>query len=271
MPNHRFDMPSFPIPTPASSSLERLIPDQLMAGEITGLTTLALHLERYTFAAQHAKPGRILDIACGVGYGTRMLFDEIPHPCQVFGVDCSPDSIEYARQRYAREGITFLVADAMTYHDPEPFDTIVSLETIEHLAHPTAFISQITSLLRPGGILIASAPTSVTTDANPHHLHDFTESTFRELIERHGLSATACLRQIQPFNPWHVLRRKEQRLQDLRRNLGWYYLTHPRSLLNRIRSTLRFGFTNRYMTVAWRKDETRPLRDRCSDRNDCRS
>lgn len=237
------------------NSLERLIPDQLEHGETTGDATLALHIERYQFAARYAQPSRILDIACGVGYGTRLLRDEIHQACQVIGVDCSEESIAYARQRYGRDGIDFIVADAMTYEDPRRFDTIVSLETIEHVPDPQRFLLHLRELLSPGGVFIGSVPTSFTTDANPHHRSDFTERQFRALVEPYGFSTIACLRQVQQFNPLSVLQRKERRLRDLRPHLGYYYATHPRALLNRIWSTLRFGFTNRYVTIAWRRNE----------------
>ncbi len=51
-----------------ASSLERLVPDNRVEGVATGDETLRLHLERYRFSARHARPGRLLDIACGVGY-----------------------------------------------------------------------------------------------------------------------------------------------------------------------------------------------------------
>ncbi|RMH36884.1 MAG: class I SAM-dependent methyltransferase [Nitrospirae bacterium] len=241
-----------PVVKPIPHSLERLVPDQLEHDETTGHAALALHIERYQFAARHSLPSRILDIACGVGYGTQILRDEMTQACEVIGVDCSAESIAYAQQRYVREGIRFIVADAMTYDDPQRFDTIVSLETIEHVPDPHRFLFRLRQLLRPGGVLIGSVPTSFTTDANPHHRSDFTERQFRALVEPCGFSVIAILRQVQPFNPLSVLQRKERRLQDLRPRLGQYYITHPRALLGRLWSTLRFGFTNRYVTIAWR-------------------
>ena len=56
-----------------AESLERIVPDELRAGERTGEETLRLSLERYEFAARVLRPGRVLDLACGVGYGTRPI------------------------------------------------------------------------------------------------------------------------------------------------------------------------------------------------------
>ena len=83
-----------------SDSLERLVPDELASGDTTGLETLDLHLARYVFATRHARPGRLLDIACGVGYGTRLLADRSEAALSALGVDISESAIAYARERY---------------------------------------------------------------------------------------------------------------------------------------------------------------------------
>jgi hypothetical protein len=49
-----------------------------------------------------------------------------------------------------------------------------------------------------------------------------------------------------------VLRRSEARMGDLRAGLPRYYASHPGALLRRLAATLRHGFANRYLTVAWR-------------------
>ena len=234
-------------------SLERLIPDQLEAEEVTGQLTLQLHMERYRFAAEQLQPGRILDIACGVGYGSQILFEQNPQNQEVVGVDCCESTIAYAREHYGHQGLRFQVANAMSFEDAQGFDSIVSLETIEHVPDPRALIEHLIAYLRPGGIFIGSVPTTPTVDANPHHLHDFTEHSFLQLVAPFDLKEIARLPQIQRFNPFHILRRKEKRLADLRPHLCQYYLTHPKALIQRLQSTVCFGFANHYLTIAWRK------------------
>lgn len=235
---------------PTADTVERIVPDEL-AAEATGLGALALHLERYEFAARHLRPGRVLDLACGVGYGTRLLAERSGNP--VIGVDLSPEAIEYARSRYAGAGVEFRAADAMRFMDAQGFDSIVSLETVEHLPDPSGFLARTLTLLRRGGSFVASVPTTPTTDVNPHHLHDFTERSFRAAVAVHGLEEIDCLRQVQRVPLRAVLRRSEARMSDLRPNLPVWYLGHPRALLRRIGATLRHGLTNHYVTIAWRK------------------
>ena len=57
-------------------SLERIIPDKLDEVGVTGRETLHLHLARYAFAARNLRGHTLLDIACGVGYGTQFLLDQ---------------------------------------------------------------------------------------------------------------------------------------------------------------------------------------------------
>ena len=59
-------------------SLERIVPRLMDTEDRAGAETLEIHLERYRFAADHARPGRLLDLACGVGYGTRLMADRQP-------------------------------------------------------------------------------------------------------------------------------------------------------------------------------------------------
>ena len=237
--------------TLASDSLERLVPDKLSEGGATGRETLALHVERYAFAAHHLPAGRVLDIACGVGYGTEILVRESDAEVSVLGVDVSPEAIRYARDHYAGERAEFRIADAMQFSDPEGFVAIVSLETVEHLADPAAFVARLVTMLRPGGVLVASVPTTPSVDLNPHHRHDFTEASFRRLLGSHTLAEAAALRQTQAVSPAAVLDRREVRMQELRRNLPLYYARHPSALWRRLLATVRYGFCNRYITIAW--------------------
>ena len=235
-----------------ADSLERLVPEFVHSQDTTGTETLALHLERYEFACRYARPGRLLDIACGVGYGTRLLIDQCPGVTEAVGVDLSSEAITYAKQHYQREGLRFVVDDAMRFSDPERFNAIVSLETIEHLPDPESFVGDLVDrLTRPQGVIIASVPTTPSVDANPHHLHDFTERSFRRMFENCGLMELGCLHQVQPFKLMPLITQKESRARDLRTDLPVYYMTHPLSLLRRILSILTYGFANRYITIAW--------------------
>ena len=236
-----------------SNSLVRIVPEAVKPGDITGQESLLLHQERYRFGARHARPGRLLDIACGVGYGTRLVVDECEASITALGVDLSEEAIAYATEHYAQPGVTFRVGDAMHFQDPDGFDTIVSLETIEHLPQPENFIDSIVKLLRPGGCLVVSVPSTPSTDVNPHHHYDFTEASFRRLFADYPLTEVDQLKQVQPVELLSVIRRSEHRMRDVRPNLSSYYVRHPAAFLKRVGATIRYGFVNRYLTIAWQR------------------
>jgi SAM-dependent methyltransferase len=234
-------------------SLERLVPQALDAGDPAAQATLALHLDRYRWAAARARPGRLLDCACGVGYGTHLLLESDAALGPAVGVDVSPDAVAYAREHYAGPRVRFVVADALAFEDADGFDTIVSLETIEHVEDPGALFAKLASLLRPGGVLVASVPTTPSVDLNPHHRSDFTAAGFRAYGARHALREVDSLVQVQRLALSQSWRGRRFRRDKIRPNLPAWYLAHPDAFLRRIGATLRFGFANHYLTVAWER------------------
>lgn len=237
----------------SETSLERLVPDTLSATDATGAETLKLHLARYRFAAGFIDGGRVLDCACGVGYGTALLARAARTPDHVLGVDIDPAAVDYAARTYLSDRMEFRAGDGAVLEDAAGFDTIVSLETVEHVPDPARLLGNFARLLAPGGTLIASVPVTPSVDVNPYHLHDFTERSFRALGAGFGLVEVDAFGQRQPFSPWKIASGRETRLDDMRKNLPAYYLGHPRALSTRLWATLRHGFCNKYLTVAWQK------------------
>lgn len=244
-------MPSF-----EPDTLERIVPDQVPEDDAAGRESLALHYERYAFAARHARGPRLLDLACGVGYGTRALAEARADLTSLTGVDLSEGAVEYATAHYADDRVRFVRANAMTFAPSEgsDFDTIVSLETIEHLPEPDRFFDRLQRLLAPGGVLVASVPTTPSVDLNPHHLHDFTLAQFRAMGARNGLDVIAEHTQVQRVGLFELARRDHRfRRESLRPNLLGHYARHPSAMLRRIGTTLRFGLANHYTTIAWQR------------------
>jgi 2-polyprenyl-3-methyl-5-hydroxy-6-metoxy-1,4-benzoquinol methylase len=183
-------------------------------------------------------------MACGVGYGTRLLADRNPALRPALGVDVAPEAIAHAKASYGGAGVSFATGDALRFADPQGFDTVVSLETIEHVDEPEALFGRLVALLRPGGRLVASVPTTPSVDLNPHHRTDFTEREFAALGARHGLREVGRLPQVQRYSLRASWRGRRFRRERLRTNLPSWYLAHPDALLRRIGATLRHGFAS---------------------------
>jgi len=237
----------------ANSTMERIIPDEL--NDSFGLASLQLHLERYRFAGKHISPGRVLDIACGTGYGSYLLATEYQNSIsEIVAVDISIESIAYAHQRYAHPKIKFIVHDAQSFSDEDKFDSIITLETIEHLQNPSSFVSRLYNMLNVGGVLIASAPVTPSTDINPYHLNDFTQNSFRDLFTPYSFIEKSVLQQVQKISIKDMMNRKRtNRTEGVRKNLSAYYFSHPAILFARAKSLIIDGLVNKYMVLVLNK------------------
>jgi 2-polyprenyl-3-methyl-5-hydroxy-6-metoxy-1,4-benzoquinol methylase len=236
-----------------ATSLERIVPDELRGGEATGSETLRLHLDRYRFATENLVPGTVLDMACGVGYGTALLAKNL-RITSALGVDISAAVVQYAAQRYGSERVSYVCSDALEFCPGRTFDNVISLETIEHVDNPCALFAHLVSLLAPGGRLISSVPVTPSVDANPHHKSNFSKKGFLTMGEEHSLKCLNSFNQLQPFSPITIAAGKEVRAGNLRKNLASFYLRHPSHLVLRMWSTLCDGFANKYLTVVWEKE-----------------
>jgi 2-polyprenyl-3-methyl-5-hydroxy-6-metoxy-1,4-benzoquinol methylase len=241
--------------TGSNKTIERIVPDELTDG--FDLRSMQLHCDRYRFAGRNVIPGRVLDIACGTGYGAHILAKEFGEfISEIVAVDISEESILYARKRYSLPKITYVLDDAFSFTDGEKFHTIVTLETIEHLNDPTVFVNKLYDLLHPGGILIASAPVTLSTDINPYHVNDFSDKTFRRLFAPYPLAVKDSLRQTQSVSLKNIFgKNNNNRIEGTRKNIALYYISHPKILFARARSLLVNGFTNKYLVLVLQKGE----------------
>lgn len=142
------------------------------------------HFARYLFAAGYARDRRVLDIACGPGYGARLL--KLAGAREVAGIDRDARTIEFARRRYGAPGVEFRCADGAEAAAGEPpFDLIVSFETLEHVEDPEAFLEGLKARLAPDGLLILSCPHDARSPwVSPFHLRHYTYQEFYELAAR---------------------------------------------------------------------------------------
>lgn len=156
---------------------ERMMPAEAHA------RTFWEHVARYRFARQFVSGRRVLDVACGEGYGASGLARA--GASHVIGVDLSPETCEHAHRRY---GLDTLVGNAQAIPLPDrTVDVVVSFETIEHVDDPSAFLQECTRVLDPPGLLVVSTPNRPVYRAdgpkNPFHHIEMEEFEFLDQLQ----------------------------------------------------------------------------------------
>jgi SAM-dependent methyltransferase len=147
-------------------------------------------VSRYWWASRQLSGKRVLDCACGKGYGSYILSHEA---LSVHGIDLNTKSLEIARASFQKTGLSFSPFDVLTLDTfPEPLDAIVAFEVIEHLppAETDRFLSGIARKLAPGGFLLLSTPNHDVVSKSgvfvpEFHINNFPAASLRQTLERH--------------------------------------------------------------------------------------
>lgn len=144
------------------------------------------HFHRYGFCAPWVSGLKVLDAACGEGYGSAYL---ARFASDVVGIDIDEPTIVEARARYVGSGnLLFDVGDVRRLpYDDGSFDIVVCFETIEHVAEPAVLLREVVRVLRPRGRLIVSTPNRPVyalrgSPSNPFHLHEFDLPEFQAAL-----------------------------------------------------------------------------------------
>jgi SAM-dependent methyltransferase len=143
------------------------------------------HLVVYEWIGARVVGLRVLDMACGEGYGSEVLSRSA---ATVLGVDGNPEAHEHARLRYLRQNLGFEWGAVETYGESGAYDAVVFLQTIEHVQDPVGVLRHFRSLLAPGGAVYVSTPNLLTLapqgaakSSNPWHIKEYRADEFREL------------------------------------------------------------------------------------------
>lgn len=145
------------------------------------------HLVVYEWIGARVPGKRVVDMACGEGYGSEVLSRSA---ASVVGVDANPEAHEHARLRYVRQNLRFERDLVETFS--EPCDVVVFLQTIEHVRNPGEILEHFKAMLAPGGVAYVSTPNVLTLAGpgreksdNPWHVKEYRAGAFRALCEAH--------------------------------------------------------------------------------------
>jgi 2-polyprenyl-3-methyl-5-hydroxy-6-metoxy-1,4-benzoquinol methylase len=179
--------------------LQRDQPDGVPPLALTGERTLPdvpeenywyqRHLVVYEWIRARVGGLRVVDMACGEGYGTNVLAGAA---AAAVGVDANPEAHEHARLRYVGENLRF-VRDLVETFD-EPADAVVFLQTIEHVQNPDEVLERFKAIVSGSAspLVVVSTPNVLTLapqgaekSGNPWHVKEYRPEEFRALCEAH--------------------------------------------------------------------------------------
>lgn len=170
-------------------------PNNIFTGErfVPGISDNQLeieHYQRYYSVLPLVKGKRVLDAACGEGYGSSIMASVAG---KVIGLDISQDAIDRASKQYKEHSnLQYVVGDVSNLPFPDSsIDVVVSFETIEHISVELQykFLNEIQRVLVPDGYVIMSTPNkAIYSDLfnyhNPFHIHEFYKNEFVDFLHQ---------------------------------------------------------------------------------------
>ena len=173
------------------------------------------HLAVYEWIGARVVGLRVIDMACGEGYGSEVLSRSAG---SVVGVDANPEAHEHARLRYQRQNLAFERGVVENHGEPGAYDAVVFLQTIEHVQDPVAVLEHFKTLLAPGGVAYLSTPNVLTLappghekSGNPWHIKEYRAEEFRQLCG-------GVFDSVELLGLFHARR---LRIHELALKLGW--------------------------------------------------
>lgn len=174
---------------PGSQWYEKGYVDDNMMNEFLPLPIIWWHRQFLESTETYGKD--LLDIGCGTG---RFLYEARNLGYRVSGIDFNSESIRIAKKRFGLNEVERLSVDALSAKYPEKkFDVISFFEVLEHMEDPNKFISQVKTMLKPGGTIALSVPNRERVldslgegDYPPHHLTRWSKKALRIFLEKNG-------------------------------------------------------------------------------------
>jgi SAM-dependent methyltransferase len=159
---------------------ERIVPGAENCEPLFAQKMYQEHIARYIFAAQLCEGKSVLDVGCGVGYGSQLLGQKGAKSVAAF--DLSGDAIRHAQEEYSHPNVRFYVDNAEDFHIEEKVDVVVCFELIEHVERQRQVFQRIQRALKPDGVVIMSTPRALPEKRTDFHTHEFSLGEFEGLF-----------------------------------------------------------------------------------------
>jgi 2-polyprenyl-3-methyl-5-hydroxy-6-metoxy-1,4-benzoquinol methylase len=133
------------------------------------------------------EPLYILDAACGIGFNTKMLSENIEN-ATLFGIDLDENSITLANKYNSDKNIIYKVGDLLSYSFEFKFKYIFFLEILEHINANNHYIiiDKLLNLLTEDGLLFITTPNELDNpDCNTEHIGLLNRERTQQFINKY--------------------------------------------------------------------------------------
>jgi SAM-dependent methyltransferase len=122
--------------------------------------------------------GKLLDLGCGNVPMYEAYKDSVED------VDC----VDWGNTEHSDSHLDYL----MDLNEPldlpsNEYDTIILSDVLEHIKNPKVLVSEVSRILKPGGVLLLNVPFYYWLHETPHDYHRYTEYALRDMAENAGL------------------------------------------------------------------------------------
>jgi SAM-dependent methyltransferase len=135
------------------------------------------HVAAYRVCAGLLPHGRTLDLGCGIGHSYELLA-----PRETVGVDIDPEALAgQDRETHAADMRDLPFDDAS-------FDSVLSVQSIEHVPDPERVLTEVRRVLAPGGVAVLVTPNRLTFGRpdeiiDPYHHVEYSPPELEQLCE----------------------------------------------------------------------------------------
>jgi SAM-dependent methyltransferase len=144
------------------------------------------HLLTQIAAAAPRATGRLLDVGCGdKPYEATFR----PYVTEYIGIEHESVFATTNASTKGRSPDLYYDGKRLPFEDAS-FDTVLSIQVIEHTPHPQTVVSEMARVLKPGGLLILSAPFSGRLHEEPYDFFRYTPHGLRAMCGEAGLEVT---------------------------------------------------------------------------------
>jgi len=208
----------------------------------------ARHIQLYEYFKDFYKGKVVLDLACGVGYGSDII--NCSGAKEVVGLDISSEAISFAKNNYSNPSIHFYEMDYQKVLSlGRKFDLIISIETIEHIHDQSNFVTKMREVLNENGLLICTTPNKLLYTGrgipNEFHVNELTIQEFRALYQPHlTIVSEFCQRPSVSYKRYVTLRKNIQEVM-------WSLNSTP---YQRLKNFIKKIIGKKTLTLDWETD-----------------